>query len=137
MRAFEILRSCFHKLVVPGLALSLVWISSNYAHAQVSKPYVQESLAQPMPDVASREYQLQKYLFKRFPPLPVPATPALWSAEEERVRKHVLDDIAYHGWPREWVDAPPKFEEVGVIETNPGYRIHKLRFEVVPGLFST
>ncbi len=53
------------------------------------------------------------------------------------MRKHILDDIAYHGWPREWIDAAPKFEEVGIIETSHGYRIHKLRFEVVPGFHST
>jgi dienelactone hydrolase len=130
------LPSCFRRLAASGLVFSAVWSGANSGHAQVSKPYVQESLAQPMPDVASREYQLQKYLFKRFSPLPVPVTPGAWNAREERVRKHVLDDIAYHGWPREWVDAPPKFEEVGIIETNHGYRIHKLRFEVVPGLLS-
>ena len=106
-------------------------------YAQVSKPYVEKSLAQPMQDVASREFELQEYLFKRFPPLPAPTTPALWTAEEGRVRKHILDDIAYHGWPREWVDSAPKFEEVGVIETGHGYRIRKLRYEIVPGFQST
>jgi dienelactone hydrolase len=121
-------------LLVAGLLPWILGAISGYA--QVSRPYVEESLAQPMRDVASREYQLQEYLFKRFSPLPTPTTPALWSAEEERVRRHILADIAYHGWPREWVDADPKFEEVGVIETNHGYRIHKLRFEIVPGFHS-
>ena len=123
-----------------GAAGLLPWILGMGAisgYAQISQPYVAESLAQPTLDVPWREYQLQEFLLKRFPPLPTPTTPALWSAEEERVRKHVLDDITYHGWPREWVDAAPKFEEVGIIETSHGYRIHKLRFEVVPGFHST
>jgi dienelactone hydrolase len=34
------------------------------------------------------------------------------------------------------VDAGPKFEEVGVIETGSGYRIRKLRYEIVPGFDS-
>jgi dienelactone hydrolase len=105
--------------------------------AQVSKPYVEESLAQPSRDVPWREYQLQQFLLKRYAPLRAPTTPAAWSTEEERVRKHILNDVAYHGWPREWVDAAPKFEEVGIIETRHGYRIHKLRFEIVPGFHST
>jgi len=94
-------------------------------------------LAQPSRDVAWKESQIQQYLLKRIPPLPTPATSAGWSAEEERVRKHILNDIVYHGWPREWVDAAPTFEEVGIIESNRGYRIRKLRFEVVPGFSST
>src|SRR5205807_6559478 len=35
----------------------------------------------------------------------------------------------------EWVNAPPKFEEAGVIEGN-GYRIRKFRYEIVPGFQS-
>jgi hypothetical protein len=98
---------------------------------------VEQALAQASRDVPSRQYQLQEFLLKRIPQLPVPATPASWSAEEERIRKHVLDDLVYHGWPRDWIDAAPQFEEMGIIETTHGYRIHKLRFEVVPGFHST
>jgi dienelactone hydrolase len=112
-------------------------MSAISAYTQISKPYVEESLTQPSRDVAWKESQIQQYLLKRIPPLPTPATSAGWSAEEERVRKHILNDIVYHGWPREWVDAAPKFEEVGIIESNRGYRIRKLRFEVVPGFYST
>ncbi len=124
-------------LQIAGLLPCLLGMGAVYGHAQVSKPYVEEALAQPSRDVPSREYQLQEFLMKRIPQLPIPRTAALWSAEEERVRKHFLDDIAYHGWPREWIDAAPKFEEVGIIESSRGYRVHRLRFEVVPGFHST
>src|SRR5205807_6829714 len=43
----------------------------------------------------------------------------------------------FHGWPREWVDAPAKFEDLGVIPSGPGYRIRKLRYEIVPGFWSS
>jgi dienelactone hydrolase len=48
----------------------------------------------------------------------------------------LLDDVAFHGWTKEWVEAGPKFEEAGVIETGAGYRIRKLRYEIVPGFYS-
>ncbi len=38
--------------------------------------------------------------------------------------------MIYHGWPRDWVEAKPKFERVGEI-ARPGYRIVKLRYEIV------
>jgi dienelactone hydrolase len=125
----------WRRLLAIGLLLCTLGVISGFA--QISKPYVEESLTQPSRDIPWKEYQLQEFLLKRYAPMPIPTTPAVWSTEEERVRKHLLDDIAYHGWPREWVDAAPKFEEVGVIETAHGYCIHKLRFEVVPGFHST
>ncbi|HET6220002.1 MAG TPA: acetylxylan esterase, partial [Acidobacteriaceae bacterium] len=60
-----------------------------------------------------------------------------WTAEAARLRRHLIDDVAFHGWPKEWVDSAPRFEEIGVIETGGGYRIRKLRYEIVPGFYST
>ena len=83
------------------------------------------------------EFQLRQYLTKRVTPAPVPADAGEWSKEARRLRAHVLDDIVFHGWPKEWVNAGPRFEEVGAIETGNGYRIVKLRYEIVPGFFSS
>ena len=89
---------------------------------------------QPVPVVA---FQLSQYLAARIPKLPSPASAQAWTSEEKRWHEHILNDIAFHGWPREWVDAPPKFEDFGVVETGQGYRWRKLRFEIVPGFDST
>ncbi len=43
--------------------------------------------------------------------------------------------MLYHGWPNEWVHSAPKFEKVSE-EAHTGYRLVKLRYEVVPGLWS-
>jgi dienelactone hydrolase len=87
------------------------------------------------PDVVA--FQVRQYLFLRAPKLSVPRSAAQWTAEAERIRKHLLDDVVFHGWPREWVDAPPKFEDLGTVESGKGYRIRKLRYEIVPGFQST
>ena len=87
------------------------------------------------PDVA--EFQIRQYLVNRIAAPPqVPSSPQEWTSEAARLRHHLLEDIAFHGWPKEWVEAGPKFEEVGVIETGSGYRIRKLRYEIVPGFES-
>ena len=49
----------------------------------------------------------------------------------------MLRDVVFHGWPADWVNSPPKFEEVAVIETGDGYKLRKLRYEIVPGFYST
>jgi dienelactone hydrolase len=87
------------------------------------------------PDVVA--FQVRQYLFQRAPHLPAAANAAQWTSEAERIRKHLLDDVVFHGWPKAWVDAPPKFEDLGTIESGHGYRIRKLRYEIVPGFQST
>ena len=83
------------------------------------------------PDVV--EYQLLQYLDHKTPILKPPANSAAWTEESKRIRQHVLNDVIFHGWPREWVDAPLKAEDLGAIPSGPGYRIHKIRYEIVPG----
>jgi dienelactone hydrolase len=81
-------------------------------------------------------YQMRHYLVNLVAPPPSPTTADQWSQEAKRLRKHWLDDVVYHGWPRDVIEVPTRFEETGVIETGKGYRIRKLRYEVVPGFYS-
>ena len=82
-------------------------------------------------------FQLQSYLARRIPQLPSSMNTRQWVQEETKLRQHVLADIAFHGWPREWVEAAPRFEQTGIIETSNGYRLRKFRYEIVPGFQST
>jgi dienelactone hydrolase len=87
------------------------------------------------PDVVA--FQIRQYLFQRISPLPAPQSAAQWTAEAERLRKHLLDDVVFHGWPKAWAEAPPKFEDLGTIESHNGYRVRRFRYEIVPGFQST
>lgn len=80
--------------------------------------------------------QLREYLMARAPQLPKPVSAEAWTARAQQIREHLLNDVIYRGWPKEWVDAPPRFEQLGTIETGKGYRILKMRYEVVPGFWS-
>lgn len=80
-------------------------------------------------------YQVREYLLGRIAKPPAATGAEAWTAEAARIRSHMLRDVVFHGWPREWVDAKPKFEEAGVIEGR-GYRIRKLRYEILPGFES-
>src|SRR2546430_1935226 len=82
-------------------------------------------------------FELEQYLMKRIPKLSTSHNAQQWRAEARRLREHLLQDIAFHGWPRKWVDAEPNFEELRVIETGNGYRLRKLRYQIVPGFSST
>ena len=82
------------------------------------------------------EYQLKAYILSHVPAPPKPTSARDWTAEVQRLRQHLLRDIVFHGWPDEWVQSAPRFEDLGVIETAGGYRLRKLRYEIVPGFQS-
>ena len=118
-------------------ALIVLALSAGSAWSQSRPRDIATVLERPLetPDVVA--FQVRQYLFQRAPKLFVPRSTAQWTAEAERIRKHLLEDVVFHGWPKEWVDAAPKFEDLGTIESGKGYRIRKLRYEIVPGFQST
>jgi dienelactone hydrolase len=86
---------------------------------------------------AVAEFQVRQFIMTATTPPPrAPATPNAWTTEATRLRQHLLNDVVFHGWPKAWVESAPKFDDVGVIETGAGYRIHRLRYEIVPGFYS-
>src|SRR6266545_1362362 len=66
-------------------------------------------------------YQLRRYILDRIPKLPAPASATQWTAEAKQIRKRVLNDVVFHGWPKEWVAAAPRFEDLGPIPSGKGY----------------
>lgn len=80
------------------------------------------------------KYQVSRYLMDRVPGAPKPATAGEWTQDSKRIRAQLLATIL-RGWPRDWVEAPLAVEDGGFVEgAGPGYRIRKLRIEVIPGL---
>ena len=107
------------------------------ASAQTTASSIESVLKERIQPSAVTGYQLQSYLASRIAKLSLPDSPEKWSSEEAKIRKHVLEDIAFHGWPREWIEAAPSFQETDVIESDTGYRLRKFRYQIVPGFEST
>ena len=118
-------------------SLSILATAGGLANAQATTDTVAPLLEKPVQPKAVTAYQVQRYLMKRITKPVVPATADAWNAEAQKLRKHVLEDVVYHGWPQEWIDSAPRFEQTQVIETVHGYRIRKFRYEIVPGFEST
>ncbi len=86
-------------------------------------------------DVAG--WLLRNYVMHRVPTPVPPHNAEQWTAETKRLRQHLLENVVFHGWPKEWVNSPPEFEDLGFIKSGNGYRIRKLRYKIVPGFEST
>jgi len=116
----------------------LICLLSSLAWSQGEGVHIGELLKDEILSPAVADFQMRQHIVQGTAPLPkVPATPAEWTAAADQLRRHLVNDVVFHGWPKPWVDAPPKFEERGVIEAGHGYRIRKLRFEIVPGFYSS
>jgi len=122
----------------PTRLLILLVIVRTFASAQSHPEQLAPTLQNRIQTADEVEFQLRQYLMARVAKLPrLPATPEQWTRESERLRRHLLDDVVFHGWPKEWVNSAPKFVDLGTIRSGQGYRIRKLRYEIVPGLQST
>lgn len=71
------------------------------------------------------------------PSLPTFTSAQSLTAESERLRKEILQKIVFHGWPPEWINAATRFEQVSEPIPGKGYRIRKLRYQIVPGLYGS
>lgn len=116
----------------------LLCLLSSLAWPQGEGVHLGELLKDEILSPAVADFQMRQHIVQGIAPLPkVPVTPAEWTASADQLRRHLVNDVVFHGWLKQWVDSPPKFEERGVIETGHGYRIRKLRFEIVPGFYSS
>lgn len=116
----------------------MVLAASSFLWAQGEGAHVREVLKDEIVSPVVSDFQIRQHIILATAPVPkIPATPEEWTISGQRLRRHLLDDVVFHGWPKEWVQSFPKFEEAGVIETGHGYRIRKLRYEIVPGFQSS
>src|SRR2546423_14323863 len=81
------------------------------------KPILSEEILAP----AAAQLQIRSYILNHVAAPPTPTTAEQWTQEAQRLRHHLLQDVVFHGWPHEWVEAAPKFEDLGTIETGQGY----------------
>lgn len=114
-----------------GLALAVsVLAGSLSAQDQVAELLKHEVIGNELPLA-----EVQRYVESRVPRMPSCSTAAQWQAEADRLRQAVLERVVYRGEAARWRDAATKVEWQETIDGGPGYRIKKLRYEALPGLW--
>ena len=116
--------------------LLVFFLHPAFAFAQTTEQ-VGAILELPVQSPETVEFQLRQYLMERVPPLPTPGNAREWETEARKLRERVLKDVIFHGWPPRWVEAEPKFEDLGIIASGRGYRLRGLRYEILPGFQTT
>jgi len=77
----------------------------------------------------------EEFLRKRVPRMPKLTTAEAWDQEAARIRAEVLDKVIFRGEAARWRDAKLGVKWLETIKGGPGYRIKKLRYEALPGLW--
>jgi hypothetical protein len=85
------------------------------------------------PRQAAQEWH--DYLDPRIPRLPEFKTAAEWETYAGKLRQTVLDQVVFKGKASQWRTAKTAVEWLDPIAGGPGYRIRKLRYEALPGLW--
>src|ERR1700758_5338949 len=97
--------------------LLLLLLPLKRVDAQTSAQQLAPILRERVQPSAIVEFELQHYLLGRVPSLPDPASAKDWTLEAAQFRRHLLNDIAFHGWPDKWLHTAPNFQDLGVIRS--------------------
>jgi dienelactone hydrolase len=125
---------CCLGVVLFGLAVSIAARSDAADSAQV-QAQVKKSLAREIVGPVLPMAEVQRFCDARIPRMPKVDSVSQWQAEADRMRAEVLEKIVYRGESARWRDAPVKVEWLETMSGGPGYRIKKLRYEALPGLW--
>lgn len=113
----------------------LIALCSSPALRAADRAVLEAALQREIIGAATSMNEAQAYAAARVPRLPEVKTAAEWQREATRIRQAVLDRVIFRGEAASWRDAETKVEWLETIAGGPGYRIKKLRYEALPGMW--
>jgi dienelactone hydrolase len=130
----------FRKLLLGGC---LACVSTLLSAAPTPSAGVSNWLSRPILSPTQTEAEVQAFTERRVPLMPEVRSEREWRRMAERLRREMLDGVAFRGEAAQWREAKTKVEWLDTInpdagagvEGGPGYRIKKLRYEALPGLW--
>lgn len=96
---------------------------------------LEEALRRPVLTPGVTLEQVQAFCESRVPGMPDVSTAAEWERIARDLRERTLREVVYRGEAAEWAAVETRVEWFDEIDAAPEYRIRKLRYEAVPGLW--
>ncbi|MEO8494641.1 MAG: acetylxylan esterase, partial [Planctomycetota bacterium] len=79
--------------------------------------------------------QVESFCEARVPVMPAVSSLQEWEPLADKWRADMLENVIFRGAAADWRKAARQVEWLDEIEGGPGYRIKKLRYEILPGLW--
>ena len=96
---------------------------------------LQAALERPILAPGGALAELRDYCERRIPPMPVVESAGKWRRYADRIRAGTLERVIFRGEAARWRRAQTRVEWLDALTGGPGYRIRKLRYEALPGLW--
>ena len=118
------------------LAQALLLLAVSAAAIQADAPEsVKTLLSRPVLEPGTPLAEVQRFVESRVPPMPVVGSVAEWEKHADRMRSETLARVIFRGEAAGWRDAKTRVKWLETIDGGPGYRIRKVRYEALPGLW--
>jgi dienelactone hydrolase len=114
-------------LIVAGFSTPLI--------ADDDREAVSSALSRQLLEDGQALTEMQQFTESRVPKMPEVSSLAEWQAHADRMRAEVLNRVIFRGEAAAWRDAKARVEWLGQIPGGIGYRIKRLRYEALPGLW--
>ncbi|MFO0946144.1 MAG: hypothetical protein U1D30_09395 [Planctomycetota bacterium] len=113
------------------LAITLLVVLANASRGADLETLLGRSLIEP--ELSMKQAQVfTKSRIAKWPPL---TTAEAWMEYADGLRQRIFNEVIFRGEAAEWKKGETKVEWLDTIEGGPGYKLRKLRYEVVPGLW--
>lgn len=113
---------------------SVLIISFMLCSLSAQRPVVLEALKKPVLGLRQGTLEVQVYTGAKVLPVPHFRTAAEWESYAAKLREEVLAKAILRGEAAGWNEAKTKVEWLDAIDAE-GYRVKKLRYEALPGLW--
>ena len=117
--------------LTPFMIFNLSCAAADTTEASPVETWASEQILAPE-DVRK---EMTHFIKQRIPSLSCPDTPEAWHRESEALRQKILNEVVFRGVPEEWANWKAEAVWGETLQTDKGYRIRKLRYEALPGLW--
>ena len=114
--------------------IPLVILTASIARAG-EKTSIADWLAKPILAPDQPLHEVQEYCESRVPPMPQVSSVEEWERFAEKSRQRVFDNVVFRGEAAKWRELKTQVKYLDTIEGGAEYRIRKLRYEAVPGMW--
>lgn len=121
-----------HAVILTSLIFGLGLLR---AQAEEPKPPLTAALERAILAPETTMKETQAYCTTKVPTVPTMKSVDEWTAYAKKVRDETLSNTVFRGHAAAWRDAKLGVEYLDFIEGGPGYKIRKLRYEALPGMW--